>query len=205
VLRPLCRSKRVLRVRKVRGWKRTLEQARARAIGDQLEAGMTSINDFAATYMSQALPFGGVKDSGFDRFAGVEGLRGCCYSKSVCEDRFPWLMKTNIPPLLQVGECILHRHVPRGDLRERRRQSVGVHGSNCEGNEFMWRRYVMRVSFGRLQYPVSDVAFDFVAALCKLFYGLGVSDRVAALITMAQCFLLPSSLKKKPAKSNKAE
>ena len=69
----------------------------------------------------------------------------------------------------------------------------------------MWRRNVTRVSFGLLQYPVSDVAFDFVAALCKLFYGFGVSDRVAALVTMAQCFLLPSSLKKKPAKSNKAE
>ena len=132
-----------------------LTQARALAIGDQLNAGMTSINDFAATYMSQALPFGGVKDSGFDRFAGVEGLRGCCYTKSVCEDRFPWLIKTNIPPLLQ--------------------------------------------------YPVSDVAFDFVAALCKLFYGLGACDRVTALVTMAQCFILPSSLKKKPTKSNKAE
>lgn len=51
---------------------------------------------------SQALPFGGVKDSGFDRFAGIEGLRGCCFVKSVCVDRFPSLMKTNIPPLLQV-------------------------------------------------------------------------------------------------------
>jgi hypothetical protein len=188
-----------------------LEQARARAIGDQLEAGMTSINDFAATYMSQALPFGGVKDSGFDRFAGVEGLRGCCYPKSVCEDRFPWLMKTNIPPLLQVGVCIR-----RGTLRF----SIAFFGSGFSSEALaisrdftgriarervMWRRNVTRVSFGLLQYPVSDVAFDFVAALCKLFYGFGVSDRVAALVTMAQCFLLPSSLKKKPAKSNKAE
>jgi len=24
-----------------------------------------------------------VKDSGFDRFAGIEGLRGCCVAKSV--------------------------------------------------------------------------------------------------------------------------
>lgn len=48
---------------------------------------MTSINDFATTYMCQSLPFGGVKDSGFDRFAGVEGLRGLCVAKAVCEDR----------------------------------------------------------------------------------------------------------------------
>lgn len=45
------------------------------------QAGMTSINDFATTYMCQSLPFGGVKHSGFDRFAGVEGLRGLCVPK----------------------------------------------------------------------------------------------------------------------------
>lgn len=49
---------------------------------------MTSINDFATTYMCQSLPFGGVKESGFDRFAGVEGLRGLCVPKAVCEDRW---------------------------------------------------------------------------------------------------------------------
>lgn len=42
---------------------------------------MTSINDFATTYMCQSLPFGGIKHSGFDRFAGVEGLRGLCVPK----------------------------------------------------------------------------------------------------------------------------
>ena len=52
-----------------------------------LQAGMTSINDFAATYMCQSLPFGGVKHSGFDRFAGIEGLRGMCVAKALCEDR----------------------------------------------------------------------------------------------------------------------
>lgn len=48
---------------------------------------MTSINDFGSTYMCQSLPFGGVKDSGFDRFAGIEGLRGLCVPKAVCQDR----------------------------------------------------------------------------------------------------------------------
>jgi acyl-CoA reductase-like NAD-dependent aldehyde dehydrogenase len=52
-----------------------------------LQAGMTSINDFATTYMCQSLPFGGVKHSGFDRFAGIEGLRGMTVPKAVAEDR----------------------------------------------------------------------------------------------------------------------
>ena len=53
-----------------------------------IQAGMTSINDFGSTYMCQSLPFGGVKDSGFDRFAGIEGLRGLCVPKAVCQDRY---------------------------------------------------------------------------------------------------------------------
>ena len=57
--------------------------SRARAIGARLEAGMTSLNDFNATYMCQSLPFGGVKHSGFGRFGGVEGLRALCVPK-VC-------------------------------------------------------------------------------------------------------------------------
>jgi len=78
----------------------TKSTKRAEKLGSQLEAGMTSINDFCSTYMAQSLPFGGVKESGFDRFAGIEGLRGCCVPKSVVVDRFPLLMKTNIPPPL---------------------------------------------------------------------------------------------------------
>ncbi len=63
------------------------------------QAGMTSINDFTSTYMSQSLPFGGVKESGFDRFAGIEGLRGLCVPKSVAEDAL--FFKTALPPMLQ--------------------------------------------------------------------------------------------------------
>lgn len=77
-------------------------QGRARAIAERLEAGMSSINDFATTYMCQSLPFGGVKQSGFDRFAGIEGLRGLCVPKAVAEDSAPWLMTSSIPPPWQL-------------------------------------------------------------------------------------------------------
>lgn len=51
----------------------------------------------------QSLPFGGVKDSGFGRFAGIEGLRACCLVKSVVEDRWWPLIKTKIPKPIQVS------------------------------------------------------------------------------------------------------
>lgn len=60
---------------------RCLRPHRPLHIHCELQAGMTSINDFATTYMCQSLPFGGVKHSGFDRFAGIEGLRGMCIPK----------------------------------------------------------------------------------------------------------------------------
>lgn len=76
------------------------DKRRANAIASKIYCGMATINDFATTYMSQALPFGGVKHSGFDRFAGIEGLRGCCLVKAVTEDRWPFI-RTVIPKLLQ--------------------------------------------------------------------------------------------------------
>ncbi|OAA75422.1 Aldehyde/histidinol dehydrogenase [Akanthomyces lecanii RCEF 1005] len=66
-----------------------------------LKAGMVAVNDFAVYYAVQ-LPFGGVRGSGYGRFAGQEGLRGLCNIKSVCEDRFGWLgIRTGIPPPMQ--------------------------------------------------------------------------------------------------------
>jgi acyl-CoA reductase-like NAD-dependent aldehyde dehydrogenase len=66
-----------------------------------LRSGMLAVNDFAAYYAVQ-LPFGGVKGSGYGRFAGEEGLRGLCNIKSVCEDRWGWAgIKTAIPSQIQ--------------------------------------------------------------------------------------------------------
>ncbi|XP_072975938.1 aldehyde dehydrogenase 22A1-like [Typha angustifolia] len=74
---------------------------RATEIASQLHCGVAAINDFASTYMCQSLPFGGVKHSGFGRFAGVEGLRACCLVKSVVEDRWWPYIKTKIPKPIQ--------------------------------------------------------------------------------------------------------
>ncbi|MCJ1434427.1 Meiotic Sister-Chromatid recombination aldehyde dehydrogenase [Xylographa pallens] len=61
-----------------------------------VKAGMVSVNDFAVYYAVQ-LPFGGVGGSGYGRFAGEEGLRAICNTKSVCRDRFPAWISTAIP------------------------------------------------------------------------------------------------------------
>ncbi|KAL4803269.1 Aldehyde/histidinol dehydrogenase [Aspergillus unguis] len=63
----------------------------------QIKSGMISVNDFGSYYAVQ-LPFGGVKGSGYGRFAGEEGLRGVSNVKAVCVDRFPRVMATRIPP-----------------------------------------------------------------------------------------------------------
>lgn len=73
---------------------------RANAIASKIYCGFAAINDFAVTYMCQALPFGGVKNSGFGKFGGVEGLRACCLVKAVVEDRCKYI-KTVIPKPLQ--------------------------------------------------------------------------------------------------------
>ena len=62
---------------------------------------MSAVNDLeGCTYMSQSLPFGGHKKSGYDRFAGPEGLRGLCNVRSVCEDLVPFI-RNSIPPPMQ--------------------------------------------------------------------------------------------------------
>ena len=74
---------------------------RAQYIAKHVRSGMVTINDFGCNYLIQSLPFGGVKESGFDRFAGKEGLRGCCFLRAVVNDKFPKVMTTSIPPPLQ--------------------------------------------------------------------------------------------------------
>lgn len=63
---------------------------RARRIASRLESGMVAINDFGGmTYMAQDLPFGGVKESGFGRMNGRDGLRAYTHPRAVLDDRLP--------------------------------------------------------------------------------------------------------------------
>lgn len=73
---------------------------RGLALGRQFRTGMLCINDFGSNYLVQSLPFGGVGESGFGRFAGPEGLQALCLERSILVDRFPnWTgIKTTIPP-----------------------------------------------------------------------------------------------------------
>ncbi|KAI9010207.1 Aldehyde/histidinol dehydrogenase [Hyaloraphidium curvatum] len=77
----------------------TLDLAKGRRVLEATRTGMCNLNDFAVNYLCQSLPFGGVGGSGFDRFAGEEGVRGGCYARAVTEDRIP-AVRNNIPPVL---------------------------------------------------------------------------------------------------------
>jgi acyl-CoA reductase-like NAD-dependent aldehyde dehydrogenase len=99
----------------------------------ELKAGMVSVNDFGVYYAVQ-LPFGGVKGSGYGRFAGAEGLRSLCNAKSVCNDRWPWLIKTSIPGPLQLpiakesvgwNMCMGIVELGYGDTLWRRARGIG--------------------------------------------------------------------------------
>jgi len=81
------------------------DSRRAAWLCERFDAGMASVNDVeGTTYLSQSLPFGGYKDSGFGRFAGPEGLRGLCHERSIVQNRASFL-KPSIPPPIAYPAC----------------------------------------------------------------------------------------------------
>ncbi|KAF9432533.1 Meiotic Sister-Chromatid recombination aldehyde dehydrogenase [Entomortierella beljakovae] len=81
-------------------------------IMNNLRVGMSNLNDFGVNYLCQSLPFGGVGMSGYGRFGGPEGLRSVCHQRSITVDRWPMLIQTFLPPVLQypmsnVGDAIV--------------------------------------------------------------------------------------------------
>ncbi len=63
------------------------DTARAERVARALHAGSVSINNVMATHGNPALPFGGVKDSGFGRYKGEEGLYAFSNIKAVLIDK----------------------------------------------------------------------------------------------------------------------
>jgi acyl-CoA reductase-like NAD-dependent aldehyde dehydrogenase len=55
----------------------------AKRIAAQIPSGNVSINNVLGTIIRADLPFGGVKQSGFGRYRGIEGIRSFTQSKSV--------------------------------------------------------------------------------------------------------------------------
>ena len=67
----------------------TSDRERGRRLGRRLEAGSVMLNDCITNYGLPDLPFGGVKESGFGRAHGEEGLRAFSRTRSEAERRFP--------------------------------------------------------------------------------------------------------------------
>jgi acyl-CoA reductase-like NAD-dependent aldehyde dehydrogenase len=65
---------------------------RGREIAEQLSCGCVSINAAISYAMVPELPFGGVRDSGFGRIHGDDGLREFAWARSVTALRFPALL-----------------------------------------------------------------------------------------------------------------
>jgi aldehyde dehydrogenase (NAD+) len=65
----------------------TGDSDRATRVSRALEVGGVSINNVMATEANPALPFGGVKHSGFGRYKGEHGLHSFCNVKSVLVDK----------------------------------------------------------------------------------------------------------------------
>jgi acyl-CoA reductase-like NAD-dependent aldehyde dehydrogenase len=65
----------------------TRDARRARRLSEELAAGGVVVNDVLVNYATTEAPFGGIKQSGFGRVHGVEGLRAMCTAKHVSFDR----------------------------------------------------------------------------------------------------------------------
>lgn len=65
----------------------TGDRARGVELARRLDVGGVCVNDVLTHYAVPGLPFGGVKDSGFGRSGGVEGLAELTRSRSILVDR----------------------------------------------------------------------------------------------------------------------
>ena len=68
----------------------TQDVKRGLELASRMECGQVMVNDLVAIVGNPALPFGGVKNSGFGRYHGPEGLLGFTNQKAIMVDR-GWL------------------------------------------------------------------------------------------------------------------
>ncbi|MPZ76229.1 MAG: aldehyde dehydrogenase family protein [Deltaproteobacteria bacterium] len=73
----------------------TRDRQKAWQMAQSLHTGTVCINDGLVNYIIPDAPMGGVKDSGFSRRHGAEGIRKYCYQKTIVIDRFG--MKNELP------------------------------------------------------------------------------------------------------------
>jgi acyl-CoA reductase-like NAD-dependent aldehyde dehydrogenase len=73
----------------------TRDKQKALQMADRLHTGTVCINDGLVNYIIPDTPMGGVKDSGYGRRHGPEGIRKYCYQKTLVIDRFG--LKSDFP------------------------------------------------------------------------------------------------------------
>ena len=64
---------------------------RARKAAERMEAGAVVLNDSVIAAGLPEVAHGGVKASGIGRIHGIEGVRECTRTRTVVDDRLPWL------------------------------------------------------------------------------------------------------------------
>jgi succinate-semialdehyde dehydrogenase/glutarate-semialdehyde dehydrogenase len=65
----------------------TEDSVRGRRLAGLLDAGAVLVNDVLVNGGMPETPFGGIKESGFGRVLGAEGLRAMCHTKHISVDR----------------------------------------------------------------------------------------------------------------------
>ncbi len=65
----------------------TRDMKKGLAIASRLECGQVTVNDVVTSVGNPGLPFGGVKNSGFGRYHGAEGLLSFTHTKAIMADR----------------------------------------------------------------------------------------------------------------------
>lgn len=98
----------------------TQDHRRGLELASQLECGQANVNDLVVSVGNPVLPFGGVKNSGFGRYHGPEGLLGFVHQKAIMIDRgwfntepfwFPYAGK--YPHMFDAFEGLLTNNLPR--------------------------------------------------------------------------------------------